>query len=414
MPQFFYKALDKQGNEKDDVITALSYQDAVSKIKAFELYPIEIHQTPLTGQSREHLEESKSSLFNLLRPKVKTKHIVPFISDLAVLIDSGVSLAKSLTVLYNQTVSRRLKNIVGALRADVEGGQTFSEALSKHPRYFPPLCINMVRAGEIGGVLSEALERLAHIYEKNEQLDAKIKTAFVYPVCVLSFAFLVVICIMIFIVPQFLVIFEDVGSSLPPLTLVLFATSTFMKDQWILLIGVCIVFAGIFRVLLTIHHVRFYIDALKIRLPIFGILVTKMSISRFCRIFGTLLANGVPILRTLSVAKDATGNMVLEQAIEKVKNSIKEGESVSKPLSQYSYFPPIVTNMIAIGEETGTLSKMLIKISDRYEMDADILIARLTSLLGPFLIIGLGFIIGFIVIALFLPLPSVVQGLTGA
>ncbi len=413
MRNFYYKAVDKEGNSKEGIITAISDQDAIVKIKGQGLYLTEIYQTAKKDYSKGFSSIWESFILRLVRPRIKMKQLVPFVSDLAVLCDSGISLVKALTILYNQTISRRLKRIIRDLRSDVESGQSLSDGLSKHPECFSKLFINMVHAGEIGGVLGGTLDRLASLYEKTLRLEGKLKTALIYPIFVLLFALVVVIFIVAFIIPKFFVIFADVGTKLPLPTMMLYHISLFLRERWIFLAVVFLVGIGVLKILMHIKRVQFIVDVVKIRLPVFGIIFKKVSISRFCRTFGTLLISGVPILQTLSVAKEATGNMVYEQAIEQVKGSIKEGESIAGPLSHYANFPPLVTNMITVGEETGALSQMLLKISDRYDDEVDVLVSQLSSLLEPFLIVGLGIIVAFIVISLFLPLVSIVENLTG-
>lgn len=412
MAHFQYKAVDKAGHEQDGSIFAASYQDAFAKIKDRGLYPTEIYQATEKELRAINVPFKKKSLLRFFMPPLKTKQLVPFVSDLAVLLDSGISLVRALSVLQNQTLSKRLKYIINEISADVEGGASLSDALSKHPHSFSHLFVNMVRAGELGGILGQALNRLAVLYEKNSRLESKLKAALTYPMVVLCFALAVVVFIVAFIVPKFFEIFGDMGAELPQLTVMLYNVSMFVRAQW-LPIGVSIVVIIVsLKIALRFRPFRFVFDGLMLRLPVFGILFSKVSIARFCRTFGTLLASGVPILQTLSVAKDATGNLVFEQAIERVKDSVKEGESVAGPLSQYAMFPPLVINMITVGEETGALNHMLIKIADRYDEDVDTMVSQLSSLVEPFLIVGLGIIVGFIVISLFLPLVSIVQNLT--
>ena len=413
MPDFYYKAVNKGGDEKEGVISAVSYKDAFMRIKGEGFYPVEIYQEAHRDQAGYVRSSLRRRLSRLFRPKIKVKQLAPLISDLAVLIDSGISLVRALTILQRQTISRHLRGVIQDLRSDVESGQTFSDALSKHPDIFSKLFINMIRAGEVGGILSEALERLSILYEKSARLEAKLKAALTYPLLVLFFAVAVVIFVVAIIVPKFFVIFSDIGADLPALTVMLYTLSNLVRHWWFPLLIVCFGCGVAVRLSVAVPQVRYMLDLFILRIPVFGKVMSKVSISRFCRTFGTLLASGVPILQTLSIAKDAAGNRVYERAVERVKDSIKEGESVAGPLSHYGIFPPLVTNMITVGEETGELSTMLIKIADRYDDEVDTLIGQLTTLIEPFLIVGMGVIVGFIVIALFLPLASIVEKLTG-
>ncbi len=413
MPDFSYQAIDKKGNEKEGIVKAVSYKDAFIKIKAENLYPTEIYQTTEKDYANRLLRHKRNIVIDFIFHRSKTKELVSFISDFSVLVDAGISLMRSLTVLSKQAMSKRMQGVILELRTDVEGGQSFSDALSKHPSYFSKLFINMIRAGEVGGIFADTLDRLAHLYEKNARLQAKLKAALTYPFVVLSFALIVVIFIIGVIVPKFFVIFDDIGTELPMITVALYSISQFVRNWWLFVIISFFVLMISFRLLLCIKAVRYVSDVCLIKLPVLGTLFSKVSISRFCRTFGTLLSSGVPILQTLSIAKDATGNMVYAQAIERVKESVKEGEGVAGPLSQYSLFPPLVTNMITVGEETGALAKMLLKISDRYDEEVDIMVGQISSLIEPFLLIGLGIVVGVIVAALFLPLVSIVENLTG-
>jgi type IV pilus assembly protein PilC len=413
MPNFVYKAVNKEGEETEGVITATSYKDAFVLIKRKGFYPTEIFQE--THQDKAGIVSTKGTRFlrTVFQKRIKPKHLTPLVSDLAILSDSGISLVRALTIIEKQDISGQLLRVIQAVRADVEAGQTFSDALSKHPEIFSKLFINMVRAGELGGLLSESLERLAVLYEKSARLESKIIAALTYPILVLVFACAVVVFVVAFAVPKFFVIFNDMQTELPVLTMSLYNLSSFMRDWWLLVVILLVGGSFSLKFFLIFPQVRFIFDSLLLRFPVFGKLFSKVSISRFCRTFGTLLASGVPILQTLSIAKEAAGNMVYEKAIERVKESIKEGESVAAPLSQFSLFPPLVSNMITVGEETGELSHMLIKIADRYDDDVDVLIGQLTSLIEPILMVGLGVIVLFIVVALFLPLMTIVEQLTG-
>ena len=413
MPDFLYKALDKKGNEQQGIVTAESYQEAVKVVKAKDLYPTDVVQKAKVSFINERLNIKSTIFHRVFQSRIGAKQIVPFVGDLAVLIDAGLPLTRALDVMGKQAMSHNLRAVVNNLQADVESGHNFSEALGRYPQYFSDLFVNMVKAGEVGGILGEALERLAMIYEKSSRLETRMRAALMYPMFVLLFALLVVVFIVAFVVPKFFTIFGDMGSGIPLPTMLLYKISNFLQNYWGLLIGIVVgVFIGI-KLIASIPSVKYFLDHLKLKLPVFGIILRKVSISRFCRTFGTLLASGVPILQTLNVSKNAAGNLVFEQAIERVKESVKEGDSVAAQLSACPFFPPLVTNMVMVGEETGSLSLMLVKISDRFDDDVDTLVSQLTSLIEPFLIVGLGIIVGFIVVALFLPLVSVVSNLAG-
>ncbi len=410
MQSYFYKALDKSGVEKEGYIDADSYKDAFAGVKALGLYPVEIYQKQsVLSIPKDTAKPGKTGIFTA--KKVKKKDLAPFINDLAVMIDSGVPLVRALSVLATQVPNPALKNIVLDVRSGVESGQTFSESLAKHPEVFNKLFINMTRAGEVGGVLPETLKRLAILYDKSVRLESKLKAALIYPLMVLLFAGSVVTFVVAFIVPKFFVVFEDMGAQLPAVTQALYFVSSFIREKWYVVAGMFFFAVLSVKFLMKYPPIRYFVDTLSLKIPVFGPLLTKIAISRFTRTFGTLIASGVPILQTVAIAKDAVGNMAFERVIEKVRESIKEGEGVSVPISRYKIFPPLVSNMITVGEETSNLSNMLVKIADRYDDDVDIMVSQLTSLIEPFLIIGLGIIVAVIVIALFLPLVAIVENI---
>ncbi len=297
---------------------------------------------------------------------------------------------------------------------DVEGGMTFSEALAKHPKAFDKLYTNMVRAGEVGGVLDEILQRLADFREKSRRLKKQIVGAMIYPAAVISVAGGILWGIMTFIVPKFKQIFVELDVQLPAMTLMLIAISDFVKNSWYW------VPAGIVGFFLFIKAVgattvgRYILDKVKLRIPLFGTIMNKAVIARFTRTLGTLVASGVPILEALNITKDTAGNMVIARAIGHVHDSIREGESIAEPLAQSKICDDMVVNMVDVGEETGDLDKMLLKIADQYDEDVDVAVAGMTHLIEPIMIVLLGGCVGFIVISLFLPLIKLMNSLGGS
>lgn len=336
--------------------------------------------------------------------KVKTKQLVIFTRELATLLSAGLPLLKSLSTLRDQLESGLLKETVASVALDVERGDSFSEALSKHPRVFPKLFVNMVRAGEVGGVLEGILKRLVDFLEKQQRLYGKVKSALMYPVFVLTMAVLILILLLVFVIPTFTKMFADLGEALPLATRSLIAISSAFRYRWWVIILVIAGFIFLYRMLARGPAVKARIDRLKLHLPLFGPLIQKVVIARFSRTMGTLLTSGVPILTALEIMRDATGNEVIASAIDKVHSSIKEGESVARPLEESGVFPSMVVKMVNVGEETGELDSMLIKVADTYEEEISETVSGLTSLLEPVLIVVLGLIVGFIVIAMFLPL----------
>lgn len=342
---------------------------------------------------------------------VSFKQLTTFTTQLSTLQDAGLPIVRSLKILEGQMKPCTLKNTLMEVAGDVEGGSTFSEALGKYPKIFDKLYVNMVRAGEMGGILDTILRRLASFMEKSQKLRKRILGAMVYPASVLSVAGLILALIMILVVPQFEKIFTDLGVPLPGITKMLIAGSHHAGlGLFLVVVGVVSLIVG-YKLVSGNKAGKTVIDRVFLSLPIFGDIIRKSSISRFTRTLGTLLSSGVPILEALSIVKNAIGNQVIANAITAVHESIREGESIAEPLAQSGEFDDIVVNMIDVGEETGELDKMLVKIADNYDEEVDVLIGSMVSLLEPLMIIVMGFIIGFIVIALFVPLISLVQKL---
>jgi type IV pilus assembly protein PilC len=292
---------------------------------------------------------------------------------------------------------------------DVESGSTFSEALAKHPRIFDNLYVNMIKAGEIGGVLDVILRRLAEFMEKAEHLKKKIASASMYPITVISVATLILVGIMIFVIPTFQNMFLEMGLDLPIPTQILLGVSEFLQNFWYLIPGLPFAYILGYRLTNSTPAGKYAIDKVKLIVPVFGIITSKSIVARFTRTMGTLLSSGVPILEALAIVKNAIGNAVLQRAVEAVYESIREGESMAAPLGHSGLFDDMVVNMIDVGEETGELDKMLIKIADNYDSDVDGLVEGMMSMIEPLLIVGLGGSIGFIVVALFLPLITLIQ-----
>jgi type IV pilus assembly protein PilC len=343
---------------------------------------------------------------------VRHKQLTQFTMQLSVLMDAGLPIVRSLKILSAQMKPCALKNITAEVADDVETGSTFSDALSRHPKAFDKLYVNMVKAGEAGGVLDVILQRLAAFMERVEALKRKIVGASIYPAVVITIAVAVVLVIMTFIVPKFEQVFRQVKVPMPAVTKLLMAASDFVKTFWWAIIISPI--AGFFFVKFwgRTKTGRLAIDRIKLNMPLLGGVMRKSVISRFCRTLGTLLQSGVPILDALQIVKNATGNEVFAKAIEKVHDSIREGESIAEPLAASGVFDDIVINMIDVGEETGELDKMLLKIADTYDAEVDAAVSAMMSVLEPILIVGLGLTVGFIVVALFLPLISLLQGIS--
>jgi type IV pilus assembly protein PilC len=370
------------------------------------------------AQTQEGVRKGKgggalSITIPFLGSSVKPKELMLFTRQLATLIDAGLPLVRSLNVLRDQARPGVLKTTLSNLVEEVEGGSTFSEALAKFPGIFTKLFVNMIRAGEIGGVLEVVLTRLAEFAESSQKLAGRVKSALIYPSFVITFAITIVMLLLTFVVPKFTEIFKDLNTRLPTLTEILIKISDSLKNKWYVGIGVVIFAVIAFRLLSKIPQVKYIQDAGKLQIPIFGPLLRKVGVSRFARTLGTLITSGVPILQALQIVRDTAGNEVVAKAIGQVHDSIREGESIAKPLEKSKVFPLFVVNMIDVGEETGALDQMLMKVADAYDEDINATIAALTSLLEPLLIITMGLIVGFIVIALFLPLIGLIQTMSG-
>ncbi|MBU0759183.1 MAG: type II secretion system F family protein [Candidatus Omnitrophica bacterium] len=344
-----------------------------------------------------------------LKKKVRTKSLVVFTRQLSTLIAAGLPLVKALRTLYDQLESGALKDIIRQLVDEVESGTNFSESLSHFPRVFPEFYINMIKAGELGGMLEGILKRLSEFLDKNQKLRERIKSALMYPSFVLLVAVLILIMLMVFVIPTFTNMFSELGGALPLPTKVLITTSELIRKAWYLipLIPISIIF--LYKLIIRKPSRRLLVDKIKLHIPVVGALTQQVCVARFSRTLGTLLTSGVPILNALETVRDTIGNEFIARAVLEVRDSIKEGESVSGPMEASRAFPPLVVKMVNIGEETGQLDKMLIQIADNFEEEVDVAIGGLTSLLEPLLVVFMGLVVGFIVISMFMPLFSLAK-----
>jgi type IV pilus assembly protein PilC len=413
MAVFRFEAMNSQGQTIKNEVEAVSEEEAIQKIRAQKLFPTSVK--PKVGrrgvQTGPGARRQKKSL---AIGGVSNKQLTLFTRQLSTLQDAGLPIVRSLKILEGQLKPGVLKNTLIAVSDDVEGGMTFSEALAKHPKAFDKLYTNMVRAGEIGGVLDEILQRLADFREKSQRLKKQIIGAMIYPAAVITVAGGIVSGIMVYIVPKFKQMFMELDVTLPAMTLMLIAFSDFMKNSWYW--GLAFI-AGTYLFLKAVSATtpgRYVVDKIKLRVPLFGTIMNKAVIARFTRTLGTLVASGVPILEALNITKDTAGNMVIAKAIGHVHDSIREGESIAEPLAQSKICDDMVVNMIDVGEETGDLDKMLLKIADQYDEDVDVAVAGMTHLIEPIMIILLGGAVGFIVISLFLPLIKLMNSLGGS
>jgi type IV pilus assembly protein PilC len=396
---FEYKIRDRAGKLTTGTIDADSKAAVAQKLKQMGYAPLSISETSTTGLNKELSFGGKK--------KVKLRDLAIFSRQFATMINSGLSLLRALTILTEQTENKELARIVGEVRNDIEAGSSLSAAMSQHEDVFPPLMVNMCKAGEVGGFLDSVLIQVAENFEAEVKLKAKIKSAMTYPVVVFVIAILAVVGMLLFIVPVFAGMFEDLGGELPAPTKVLVFLSGAMKFLAPLGLVGFVVFLFTWPKVKRRAGVRDVVDPLKLKIPIFGLLFQKIALSRFSRNLGTMMRSGVPILQSLDIVAETTGNVVLERAIRDVQESVRTGESLAKPLEDHAVFPPMVVQMMAVGEDTGQLDTMLHKISDFYDHEVEATTEALTSLIEPLMIAVLGAIIGAMIIALYMPIFGV-------
>ena len=426
MPRYTYTALDARGQESSGVLDAESQGDAVAQLRQAGYFPKNIAEegkgakrkakaaAPGGGGSALNKEIKLNINIPFLEKKtIKARTLMIFTRQLATLIDAGLPLLRGLTVLSKQEPDPVLKKTIISIAESVQGGGTFSEALTGHPKIFNKLYVNMVKAGELGGVLETVLLRLAEFQEKAQKIKNKVVSAMFYPAIVLIIAIVIMAFLLVFIVPKFEAIFADMlgGKPLPALTQFVIGTSNFVKGNLLLILGAGIGLGILYKLVARTPKGSAAIDAFKLRAPVFGDLTRKSAISRFSRTLGTLVTSGVPILQALNITRDTAGNAVVSDAISKVHDSVREGESIVQPLEASGVFPPMVISMIDVGEETGQLPEMLLKVADVYDDEVDNAVSGLTSLLEPVMIVFLAVVVGTIVIALFLPLISIITGM---
>lgn len=431
MPQYVYTAMDANGKEQKGKREAASEEEVSIFLKGQGLFPTSIKLADKAALKAQQAAKKKAaekaaggpgkkkaaSGFNMnlsLGPAViKPKDLTVLTRQLAILLDAGLPLIRSLKTLSRQASNPVVKKTLQETADTVEAGATFSEALAQHPKSFDKLYLNMVRAGEAAGKLELILSRLATFREKAQKIQGKVKSAMVYPSIVITIAILITSGLMIFIVPKFEKTFTELleGDPLPGLTQFVMGISKFMINNVAYLVPGIIGFIILFKIILKIPFLRFYIDWVKYNIPLIGPIVSRTAISKFSRTLGTLMGSGVPILNALNIVKETSGNEVVAQAIQKVYDAVKEGEPMAAPLSATKIFPEMVISMIEVGEETGKLPEMLDKIADTYDEEVDNAVAALTSMIEPIMMVGLAVVIGGIVIALFMPMIKIIERL---
>ena len=351
-------------------------------------------------------EKPKDILANiaLLQPKVTAKDLVLFTRQLSTMIDAGLPLIQGLEILANQEPNKTFQKILLQIKTDVEAGATFADALKKHPKVFDNLYTSLVAAGELGGVLDTILQRLATYIEKNEKLKGKVKGALVYPVTILIIAAVVVVVMLVFVIPVFQEMFSSLGGQLPALTQGVVDMSAFLRRNFLFLIGIIVAVVVTFNRIRATDKGEYFFDRLALKLPIFGLLLKKVAVAKITRTLGTMITSGVPILDGLDIVAKTAGNRIVEEAIIATKASISEGKTIAEPLSKSGVFPSMVCQMVSVGESTGALDAMLIKIADFYDDEVDATVDAITSLIEPFMMIFLGGTVGTMLAAMYLPI----------
>ena len=426
MPKFNYVAMDSKGKETKGTLEVANQNEAVGRLKEMGFFPTKVVEVEkgkdkpdakAKGSAPAKGGKGKKGGGNLnikipgLSGRVKPKVLTAFTRQLATLVDAGLPLLRGLRVLEKQEKNLTLKEIIGQVGVSIEGGSTFSEGLAQHPKVFNKLFVNMVKAGELGGVLEVCLARLAEFMEKAEKIKGKVIAAMFYPVAVMFVAVVILAVLMVWVVPKFKDIFKDMlpGQSLPGFTRFVLGVSEVIKNHFIItficLVVICVAFVAFVRT----RFGRRVFDKFKLNMPVMGAVISKVAISRFSRTLGTLVSSGVPILQALNIVKETSGNVIIGSAVQAVHESVKEGETITAPLEASGVFPPMVISMVDVGEQTGALPEMLMKIADNYDEEVDNAVAAMTSLLEPIMIVFLAVIVGSIVIALFLPLIKLME-----
>lgn len=399
MPTFIYTAVDSTGKSIKGKIEADNQQLALSKLQDQHY-----HVTNIS-------EKKDSGLRLFQHKKVKLNAIAIFSRQFATMIDAGINIVRCLDILENQSKDPVLKPVIAQAMNDVKSGMSLTDAFAKHPYVFSKLYVNMIRAAELGGILDEILNRLATFLETEMEIRTKIKSAMMYPIIVLLFSVLLICALFTFVLPKFKEIFISMNVEMPPATRILFDMSTILKTYWYVPVGLIIGVIVTFRILNSKPEGRYLIDNLKLKLPIIGEIVQKMAISRFARTFGTLVSSGVPMMRALEIVGETSGNAVIAKSVETARESVREGQKISQPLEASGVFPTMVTHMIDVGEETGRLSDMLVKVSEFYDKEVDASIKGLTSLIEPLLIVFMGVVVGFIAISVMGPIFKLVSSI---
>ncbi len=416
MPQYSYKAIDGNGKERRGNVNADSPEAANSQLTDMGLMPTQVVEAQgktkgrRGGATKARAVKKKSSLFG----RISNQELTLFTRQLATLLRSGVPLLRGLDVMERQEKNAKLAAVISSLAENVRSGNSFSDGLTQYPKYFDKLYVNMVRAGEAGGVLETVLDRLAGFMEKSLRLKKRVKSAMVYPAVVVFVAIVIVGLLMVVVVPKFEQIFEDMlrGAALPAPTQLVIGTSRFIQDNIFIVLGAVVAAVILLKFMVKTPAGARMVDWTVYKLPKIGDLLGKANIARFTRTFGTLLASGVPILDALVITREIVSNRFFADAIGRIHDQVRDGESVAGPMANEKVFPSMVTSMVEVGEETGELDEMLSRVADNYDEDVDNAVNGITSIIEPVMIVFLAVVVGFIVIALFLPIIRIIETLS--
>lgn len=405
MPTFRYSAIDHTGRPYSGNLDADNIEAVRTKLAELRYHIVSINEIASNAGARDFFKR-----FSRANPK----ELVVFSRQFATMIDAGLSVLKCLDILQRQSKDPVLREALAGVRHDVNGGSSLTDGMSKHPRVFSKLYVNMIRSAEAGGILDQVLDRLSSFLEKEQEMRQKVRSAMMYPAVVFVVASIVMCIMMWWVLPQFAKIFKEMGiTELPTSTAIMLQFAMITKKFWylvLLFLGGC---ATAFVLYSRTEAGALHVDQLKLRAPVFGDIILKVSIARFARTFGTLISSGVPVLRALEITTDTAGNLALAQIISRCRTSVKEGEKISAPMVNNPLMPIMVTQMIAIGEETGRLDQMLGKIADFYDAEVDATLKGLASLIEPIMIVGLGVMVGFIAVSVITPIYTVVENIKG-
>ena len=405
MTTYNYQVRDRSGKLVSGTLDAENAGAVATRLKSMGYAPVTITEGN-AGLAKEIKLPS-------LGAKVKLKDLAVFSRQFATMMNSGLSLLRALSILTEQTENKVLAGVVGEVRNDVQAGSSLSSALARHPKVFPPLMVNMTKAGEVGGFLDTVMLDIANNYEAEVKLRSKIKSAMTYPTVVLCIALIAVTAMLLFIVPTFAKMFKSLGSQLPAPTRLLVTISHIMKVGFPVIIILFIGTIVVWNKVKNREEVRNVVDPLKLKFPVFGPLFQKVALARFARNLSTMMRSGVPILQSLEIVADTTGNVVVSRAVRDVQESVRQGESITAPLRHHEIFPPMVAQMMAVGEDTGALDQMLGKIAQFYDDEVEATAAALTSLIEPLMIAFLGGLVGSMIIALYMPIFSIYNHING-